>query len=107
MYEIIKVWAVYEGETEFSSGKPEWFFTNENHSRALNEETGRGYYGSRAVVAEMPVIKIRDEDGFDYYFLLEREDPLRINFGPSEVETEKKKALDKLTKEEQKLLGLI
>lgn len=98
-YEIIDVWAVYQGDDDRLSGYPTWWFDNESDAQCIAK--GRGWWGGNAPVKKHPVILVGDKA-----YLLAHSEPLELNVGPEEQAAEKEAALSKLSDREKRLLGL-
>lgn len=98
--EIKKVYAVHQGDSERHAGKPFWFF--ESSADAESVAKGRGWWGGKAPTSEHTALIVGE-----HVYLLARPEPVKLNEFPEDELTKKQKALAKLTKEEQKLLGLM
>lgn len=95
---IIKIWAVHQGDNEFTNGYPYYFFLNEVD--ALYAAKNKGWYGGPAPVTEQWVLLIHDK-----MYLLQKNEPIKFGLKTKEEEM-RERALKKLTQEEKKVLGL-
>lgn len=94
------VWAVHDGATDSIPGKPKWFFSERQDADFYAK--GRGYYGSTARVSRQYLIKDEGE-----WYLLDNALQI-IELDVMDEKSEKmKEALDKLTEEDKKVLGLV
>lgn len=98
--EILKIYAVNQGDNDRHSGTPRWFF--EDKQIAVNCSIGRGWYGGNAPIGEHSALII---DGNAY--LLARPEPVALNVTPEDEQAKKNAARAKLTEEERKLLGIM
>ena len=73
-----------------------------SESTAKELVEGKGYFESAGTVREFPALKVGDN-----YFLLAQKEPISKNDIDKTNEKRKKKALDKLSDEDKKMLGLI
>ena len=91
--EVAEVWSVHRG------GQPKWWFRDKQLAR--DAAAGRGWYGGDAPVSKHTAIILNDSE----VYLLKQVDP--VVFGGPETEDERRKrAMDKLTESEKRLLGL-
>ena len=97
--EVAEVWAVHQGDDDRYSGKPEWWFRDEQLAR--DTATGRGWYGGDAPVSKHVAIILHDTE----LYLLKSSEPVSFG-GPEDDDERREKALGKLTESEKKLLGL-
>lgn len=100
-YEIKTIYSVNQGDDDRSPGKPKWWFSDVD--RANHVAHKRGWYGGDAPVAQHKVIIVGGKT-----FRLASDEPINIllDIGPEEIETERQKAMAKLTDHERKILGL-
>lgn len=103
-YEIKLVYCVYETLDEFSRrGGLVGIFTSLTDAEKHNK--GVGWYGGNGAIVAKNVILIDDE-----VFLLESDRPVLLDVTSKEIkrreQERKNKILQKLTKEEQEILGL-
>lgn len=98
----VTVYAFSDDDGERSVGTPNWFFTD----KEVAEKTAsrRGWYGGNASVNKYDAIIDADSDTVH---LIKQSFPLgNLNLGPADKEAKRQAALNKLSPEERKLLGL-
>lgn len=96
---VINVWAVNQGDDDRSCGRPVWFF--DSAAKAEEVAAGRGWFGGNAPVGEHKAILFGNQ-----IYLLAKTEPIELNLGPQDQAERRKKAIEKLTPAERKLLGI-
>ena len=100
MGDIIKIYAVHQGDDDRSSGRPQWYFVSRLDAEIVAD--GRGWYGGDAPISTRSAITAKDGK----LYLLADEKPINLNIGPDDLKERKERALKKLTPGERKMLGL-
>lgn len=96
---IVQLYAVWQGETDYGGGHPQWYFDDERLAHEVAR--GRGWYGGKAGVST--VLAISTVNGF---FILDKPTPMKLDIMEFAPEIARERALAKLTPEEAKLLGI-
>jgi len=100
MAKLITVYAVHSGDTDRSQGTPRWFFST--YEKAHNHAEGRGWWGGKATVTEQTLLKTEEGE----YYHINKTKPVNLNPYIDDKVSKRQAALNKLTKEEQRLLGV-
>lgn len=98
----VTIYAFSDEDGERSIGTPNWFFTDKD--AADKAAARRGWYGGNASVKKYDAIIDADSNTVH---LIKQSFPLdALNMGPADKEAKRQAALNKLSLEERKLLGL-
>lgn len=100
LIDLLCVYAVHQGDDDRYSGKPAWYFDSKADAEMI--ASGRGWYGGKAPISNHKAILGADGN----YYLLAKEQPIKLNVGPEDLAEQKEKALKKLTPAERRLLGI-
>ena len=102
-YEILTIWVVFGNDDRQTHYNHILGFYS-TRAKADIGSMGQGWWGGKGTVESRMAIKIDDKV---FPLLLAKGDPVQLDVNPRDISAElRKKALEKLTLEEIKLLGL-